>query len=349
MESPQHPVRIVHLQGGLRAIDDRSGDIHVQVHSTKRFVRFEAPAYANLYASLKSLGFLVIGAEFISNRGFAAPDWSFSPQEGQFKLTHESREWGNMRHTASNENKRGVVDISRRCTALLELLGIRVWQMSSAYNGAYLASASGRELPEGSLFDNTYTPHIEAAIHAFLADAASLRDLICEFVWIHVLQGEGEVRKFKTFRTKAKNADHALAEEIIVEGENGWIARLSKLRNDVLHFAPIGAHHTFPPCHTRYVQLPSGGHVRYLNYGLIDRTTAAISTTDTLAAMTEARIIAELQAFAASLHESEDALEYAWRVLGKLINLCSKARLASGLLGEMPTITDADIVDFQIR
>lgn len=348
MDSPQHPVRIVHLQGGLRAIDDRSGEIHVQVHSEKCFFHFHAPAYANLYASLQSLGFQVIGVEFISNRGFAAPDWWFAPPEGQFKLTHESREWGNVRHTASEENKPAVVDISRRCTALLELLGIRVWQMSNAYNGAYLASASDQDLPEGSLFDNTYTPHIEAAIHAFLADAASLRDLICEFVWTHVLQGEGEVRKFKTFRTKARNAGHSLAAEIISEGESGWIGRLSHLRNDVLHFAPIGAHHTFPPCHTRHVQLPHDGQVRYLNYGLVERTNAEIGTVETLAAMDEASIIAELQTFAAKLNESEDALEYAWRILGKLIHLCSRARLASGLKGEIPTITDADIVDFRI-
>ena len=348
MDTPQLPIRIVHLQGGLRAVDDRSGQIYVQVHSKRRFIQFEAPEYANLYATLQSLGFRVIGSEFVSNRGFAAPDWWFAPPEGQFKLTHESRDWSNVRHTASEENKPSVVDIARRCTALLELLGIRVWQMSNAYNGAYLASACDRELPDGNLFDNTYTPHIEAAIHAFLADAASLRDLICEFVWTYVLENEGEVRKFKTFRTRARSATHPLAGEIIAEGESGWIKRLSYLRNDVLHFAPIGAHHTFPPCQARQVQLPQGQQVRYLVYGLVDRTIGEPGGERTLAALDEKEIIAELQAFAAKLNESEDALEYAWRVLGKLIDLCNRARLASGLKGEMLTITDADIVDFRM-
>lgn len=220
--------------------------------------------------------------------------------------------------------------------------------MSNAYNCAYLASASDHELPDGNLFDNTYTPHIEAAIHAFLADAASLRDLICEFVWIYVLKNGGEVRKFATFRTRARSARHSLAGEIIAEGENGWIKRLSHLRNDVLHFAPIGAHHTFPPCQARHVQLPHGGQVRYLTYGLVDRMPSEGGIEGTLAAMDEEQIIAQLQAFAARLSESEDALEYAWRVLGKLIDLCNRSRLASGLKGKMPTITDADIVDFQI-
>ncbi len=52
MDGPQHPVRIVHLQGGLRAVDDRSGTIFVQVHSGKRFIQFPAPEYARLSLKL---------------------------------------------------------------------------------------------------------------------------------------------------------------------------------------------------------------------------------------------------------------------------------------------------------
>lgn len=349
MNSEQRPVRIVHLQGGLRAIDDRSGQIHVQVHSSRRFIRFEAPEYANLYATLQAFGFRVIGAEFITNRGFAAPDWWFSPPKGQFKLTHECREWSYVRHAASTENKRNVVDITRRCSALLELLGIRVWQMSNAYNGAYLAASSTGELPVGNLFDNTYTPHIEAAIHAFLADAASLRDLMCEFTWKNILKEEGEVRKIGRFMTCAKDATNPLAQELIYEGKNGWIKRLSDLRNDVLHFAPIGTQHTFPPCQAREVQMPQGETVRYLAYGLVDRIPDEGDLGTTMAAKDEEQIIAELRAFANRLDESDDALEYAWDTVGKLIDLCERARLASGLEGEMLTITDKDIVDFQIK
>lgn len=349
MNPEQRPVRIVHLQGGLRAIDDRSGQIHVRVHSSRRLIRFRAPKYASLYAKLQALGFRVIGAEFITNRGFAAPDWRFAPPKGGFTLTHECREWSNVRHTASRENKSNVVDITRRCSALLELLGIRVWQMSNAYNGAYLAALSTGELPVGKLFENTYTPHIEAAIHAFLADAASLRDLMCEFTWKHILQEQGEVRKIGRFMTNAKDATHPLAREIIDEGKNGWIKRLSDLRNDVLHFAPIGTQHTYPPCQARNVQMSGGETVSYLAYGLVDRIPDKGDLGATKTAKDEEEIIAELRAFASRLDESEDALEYAWDTVGKLIDLCERARLTSGLEGEMLTLTDKDIVDFQIR
>lgn len=317
-------------------------------------MNFEAPEYAKLYATLQSLGFRVIGVEFITNHGFSAPNWRFASSDGQFRLACERREWSNVRHTAWRENKTNVVDITKRCTALLELLGIRVFQMSNAYNGAHLAATNDGELPDGALFNNTYTCHIEAAIHAFLADAASLRDLICEFTWSHVLQNEGEVRKIAKFiarfRGDVSDTLNPLANEIIDESRGqGWIKHLSDLRNDVIHVAPIGTRHTFPSCQARKVQLPQGGEVSYLTYGLVDRTLGEASAGATPAATYEKQIVEELSDFTAKLSESEDALEYAWGVLSKLIDLCSRARMESGLKGEMLHLTDGDIVDFQVK
>lgn len=341
-------VRIVHLQGGLRAVDVGSDQIFVQVHGKKRFLHFPTPEYARLYATLKSLGFHVIGVEFVSGRPFDAPDWWFAPPEGQFRLTQLSRAWGEMRHLAHKEKKLDIVDISRRCTALLELLGLRMLQMSNAYNGTYLAQASSCNLSDEDLFDNMYTRHIEAAIHAFLTDAASLRDLICEFVWAYVLHEQSELRSFKTFRTRAKATNHPIATAIINAGEGGWIKRLSQLRNDVIHVAPIGAHHSFPPCHTRRVILPDGGVVRYVSYGLVDRTSVASSANDDFRTKDEERIKAELQIYKAQLDSSDDALQYCWSVLGDLLTLCEAARVASGLKGEIPSIGPEDIVSFTI-
>lgn len=348
MDVPLHPVRIVHLQGGLRAIDDRSGKIYVQIHSKKRFIHFEAPEYANLYPVLASLGFRVIGVEFIEGRDFSAPDWCFAPPEGQFKLTFESREWSKISHLALKEKKQDIVDVSRRFAALLELLAIRIWQMSQSYNASYIAQSNGEDLHLGHIFDNIYTPHIEASIHAFLADAASLRDLICEFTWTHVLLMDTEVRKIGRFVTAAKNVPHPLAVEIISESDNGWIRKLSKLRNEVLHVAPIGAKHPYPSCQTRVVQMPNGEQVSYLAYGLLDRL-AEEANKFLQNEEDEKQIVAELQSFAARLNEAEDALDYAWQVLGQLIDMCTKVRLTSGIRGQMPTITDADIIGVRMR
>src|SRR5690606_6948850 len=94
-----------------------------------------------------------------------------------------SRAWREMRHLGYKKQRLDIVDVSRKCTALLELLGIRLLQLSNAYNGAYLAQAENGPLLEDHLFDNTYVPYIEAAIHAFLTDATNLRDFLFEFVW----------------------------------------------------------------------------------------------------------------------------------------------------------------------
>lgn len=337
--------RIVHLQGGLRAVDAGSDRIFAQIHASKRLLHFPAPEYADLYASLMSLGFHVIGVEFMSEAPFRAPDWWFAPPEGRFGLTAASRSWGEMRHLAYKEHKPKIVDISRRCTVLLELLGLRLLQMSNAYNGTYLAQVGNRNLADGILFDNTYTPHIEAAIHAFLADATNLRDLLSEFVWTYVLHQEEEVKSFKTFRSRAKSFQHPVAVSIIEAGTTGWLKRLSQLRNDVIHVAPIGAHHTFPACHTRSLALPDRGIVCYVSYGLVDRTSVQSTANDSSLSQNENLVRAEIHAYKERLDVSDDALEFAWAALGKLITLCEMSREASGLHGETQTIGPEDIIN----
>jgi len=340
--------RIVHLQGGLRAVDVRSDQVFVQLHGTKRFLHFPTPAYANLYVSLKKLGFEVLGVEFVTQRPYAAPDWWYAPPEGQFKLMTASRAWGEMRHLAYQEQKADVVDISKRCTALLELLGIRILQMSNAYNGAYLAQAGNGSLPEGCLFDNTYVPHIEAAIHAFLADATNLRDLLFEFVSKYVLRDRSGSWSFKEFKRHPKLSEYPVAVELIEAGSNGWLKRLTDLRNDVVHVAPIGAHHSFPSCCTRKVCLPDGGTIHFLSYGLVDGASVKSAATDSVGIENDELIISELQEYKSQLDASDDALKYAWITLGKLIELAEAARTASGLAGIMPTIGPDDIVDFKL-
>ncbi len=340
--------RIVHLLGGLRAVDAGTGHVYVQAHADKRFIYFPSPPYAELYSSLKKLGFPVVGVEFVERVSHAAPDWWFSPPAGQFRLMAESRAWSEMRHLARTERRSDIVDISRRCAVLLELLGIRILQMSNAYNGAYLAQAGDGLLKAGHLFDNTYVAHIEAAIHAFLTDATNLRDLIFEFVWRFIFNEKTDSWSFKKIRLRSGEADEPVGKELVDAGTAGWLKRLTDLRNDVVHVAPIGAHHSFPLCSTRIISLPDGGVIPSLSYGLVDRDQSNMDEAS-LVRDNEVDIRRDISIHRSRLDNSEDALMYAWTTLGKLIALCERIRITSGIKGEMVTIRSEDIVSFTVR
>jgi hypothetical protein len=349
MSGPTLPARIVHLQGGLRAVDDRSGTTFVQVDESIRYLSFSSPEYPQLYGTLRGLGLEVIGVEFLTSGGtVVAPDWWVASPLTGFRLEPERRAWCDVRHQGINDQRHDIVDASRRFTALIELLAIRLLQMSRAYNNAFRSQLSANAGSPLFMFDNTFVPHLEASIHAFLGDAANLRDFLSEFVWKYVLRQSDGVTSFKTFRSRAARFDDPIAQSMIQEGQSGWIKRLSNLRNNAFHVAPIGANHIFPSCYGRTIKLPRGDEITCVGYGLLERSLDLQGRVQSaIAAHDEEAIKRDMQDYSRQLERSDDALRYAWVTLAKFCSLAEEARVASGLQGKMLHLTDDDILDVE--
>lgn len=337
--------RIVHLLGGLRAVDARDGQVGIQVSLDRRLAQFAAPPYPNLYPTLSSLGLHPIGVEFVhhgSYTGIDPPDWQCASPSNGFQILAEQQAWQDIRTAAYSDKNPALADFASRTKSYLSLLPIRIFQLSEAYNRTLRRAGV---IKPGRLFDNVWRPHLEAAVHAYLADAASFRDLIAEGVWRFLLGGDTTVTTFASFLKRAKDNPNTLAQAILSAGKpGGWIKIFTDLRNDVIHVAPVGRSQALHFCQAREVEC---GPVKILtaHYPLLANDGSIYRTDDAdLNFEDEGLIRRRLDEFRAYCLTSIDGLTYTWETAARFVELLSSLRDLAGFRQEGTTITDADII-----
>jgi hypothetical protein len=342
------PPRVVHLLGGLRAIDDRA-DVSIQLAADQIIARFSAPDYPQLYNQLRSLNLCPIGAEFLnrrSYRGLDAPDWQCAAIEGGFNIRLARNFWAGARHAAQNVGKTDVADLAGRASTYLDLLPIRILELSNAYNRALRSYLCDRPARDNLFFENTFRPYIDAAIHGFVADAASFRDLIAEAAWKLVLRQATGVTSLKRFRKEAKTYTEPIAQLIIAAAEpGGWLKALSDLRNHITHVAPVGRGSSFQFCQPRALLIGSTIETIVLHYPLLDGTGAVSEHERPSDFNDEAAVRRALERYKAYADTSIDALRYAWETLDKMVDLLEQIGTLSGIRSEIPHLTDADLME----
>lgn len=343
------PPRIIHLLGGLRAVDERIDHVWLQVSRDKRFGHFPTPPYASLYRDLRTLGLTPIGVEFVDQntfRGLRSPDWECASDTG-FKIREERNTWNEVRHAALDNRDVAVANVASRTNSYLNLLPIRIFQLSHAYNQTLRAwHLSSSDRTPGHLFSNTFMPHIDAAIHGFLADAASFRDLIAETVWTQVLGEPAGVTTLNSFLKKAAKSPHPLAATIVAAGKpGGWLYNFTDLRNQVTHVAPVGRSQTFHFCEPRQTAYSQKLNLVALHYPLLDKDGKVRTADDEPPDFNdEAAVRARLEDYRIYCASSIDGLDYAWRTLGQLVDLQRDARLAANLQTKRLVITEDDVI-----
>ena len=343
------PPRVVHLLGGLRAIDDRSEKICVQVAHDQRRAHFPTPPYAQLYGTLLGLGLRPIGVEFVNSRtyqGLEAPDWECASPTEAFKIRTERHRWSEVRHAGIVDRAFDAIDIASRASTFLGLLPIRILQLSEAYNRALRANNSNpRPGNDTHFFDNSFSCYIEAAIHGFVADAASFRDLIAEAAWKLVLKEPEKVTTLGTFVKKAKEHPHPLAQTIVRAGQQGaWLKNLTDLRNHITHVAPVGGTSEHHFCVPRKMLIGPRIEVVTLHFPLFQGNGSMPQNVNAIDYNDEGAVLNSLERYRIFSATSLDALEYAWNTLSQMIDLLATVRSAAGLRSEQPRLTEKDLV-----
>lgn len=312
-------------------------------------LEFPAPEYAYVGAHLRGLGFDVVGIEFVSHRTItkeSAPDWTCISPNGEPRARLERQAWAEVRHAASRDNDTVSRYAAARAQTYVGLLGIRSWEVSSSYNNAlnswYLGGAQ-----RGRLYSNGFLSRIDAAVHAFIADACCFRDLLAEMVSRCVLCHEKPVTTLSGLLKRLQDEPHPLAIEIKTAGEDGgWLKNLTELRNNIMHVAPVGRSSSFHDFSIRFshpgnradLEAPS------LWYPLLTPQEALPPEPVEPDWNDEDEIRAALDGYWAFHQESLDGLSYLWRTFDKLLRLGEDIRVAAGFRREMPTITDDDVI-----
>lgn len=349
IEAPPLPPRLLHLPGGLRLLDERKEKIVLQLHAGKTYATIATPEYSLVYATVAQIGLPTIGVEFPTLdtlRGVAAADWqAASPSKG-FALRAERNAWTQVRTLAQSEGREFDADLANRASTYLDLAAIRLFDLSNCYSRVLIAFDHDSDARQkiGFLYHDGFVTALEAAIHAFAADAASFRDLIIEAAWRLLKLGDQPVRKIERFLNAYKNkiGTHPIGDELWSVSKGGWLYQLSTLRNEITHAAPIGGR-GMRDCAVRAHQLGEGILPR-LHYPLFGSNGKLFDDAVDADFADDARARAAMERYIAWSDSSVDALDYAWRVTDQLVNLLAKVRIASDIRGEMPTITDKDII-----
>lgn len=337
------PPRIVHLPGGLRAVDDRTGKCTIQLNTKQILGSFDTSEYARLYSELNGLSFTPLGCEFVntgSYQGIQPPDWEVASPNGGFAILEERNEWNNVRFAKGDTGEFDLADIAGRTSMYLQLLAIRLFQLSQSYNNMLSCWAQNSKRKIGHLIDNAYMNYIDAAVHGFVADAASFRDLIAESIWRLVLKREPSVASLSTLIKQSIDSSCPLTQSVLdAAREGGWLFNFSKLRNDIIHVAPIGRGSGNHMCLVKGNLLGSD-NVPMLHYPLLqaDETIYKSPPIDVRTDESVKRALREYRDFCV---RSIDALEYAWRTANKLVETQRDVRLAAGLAADFPHIKDA--------
>lgn len=345
------PARRLHIPGGLRAVDNRSDSISLQVSSDMQIASFSAPNYADLYRVLQRWHLTTIGVEFLSpetDKGLRAPDWSFASPTG-FRLKNECRAWNAIRYAAQRDGAEQLAYDASRYTTLMGLLELRLYQLSLAYNNMLRIWYAEKTTPNDNLLiSNTYLPHIDAAIHGFLGDAAVFRDLLSEVVWRHILGSPVKpTTTFGTFLKTARDLEHPLAIEMIAAGaEGGWVKILSGLRDRVVHIAPIGSDHLDHSCRIKLLHV-GGISLLALHYPMCS-TEGLPPAVDEPFCDDDVKYLAGLQRYAEFHKNSVDGLDYCWTTLNQFLDLGARVRAAAKFREETASIGPADIINFSL-
>ena len=348
---PQVPaLRIVHLAGGLRAIDLNEEQVWIEAALDRRFGSFPTPPYDQLFQILAQHGFETIGADFLTNyAGFegAPPDWQlFHLGQGYYAMDEE-RAWGGVRYAASRSGNPSLEVLASKARTYLRLLPLRLRQLSEAYNLTVARAITGYSTVEiGHHFDNEWGSYVDAAIHAFLSDAGAFRDVLSEIVWRLILgKDDGLVTSLSGLLKRTKSERHPLVLSIRLAAEKGWLFQLSDLRNHIVHVAPVAdsqEHHMYE---LRALKSPTGKDIPTLHVPLLEADGTVRKPSSTFVNYNdEIALKSSLEAYRQYVLSSRDALSVCQDFCVRLVELSREIKKFGSFEEREIVITDADII-----
>jgi len=241
--------RIVHLIGGLRAINKTGAKVVIPMGSNDLVQLPSIRQYHDLQKSLISLGFKIVGIDYYETsqqaQGYYPPTWY--PNVNSSLNTED--QWRQLGYAAFKAGNVELMDISSRIAFEVRACNSRLRKLSEAYSVELWSICEQKEFSPGKFETlNSFSIYLET--HALLRELCTLRDYLAEFVGNFLLKSflntEKRIRLMNVLRkeiVKANITDNFIASElceITNEEEDGWLAKLSAYRDLVVHYVPLG-------------------------------------------------------------------------------------------------------------
>lgn len=186
--------RIVHLQGGIRAINNPGSEIIIiPGPDNNPNKKSNISRYPELIASLAKQGLLVIGVDFYEMenqiKGHLPPTFrSVNIRQASGYPAWEAEDvWSCLANSGFEKGDLKFADICRRITFEIRATNWRLRELSEAYNTELTALCEMKKFNEGTKFESRNSFFIYLSTHALLVEICILRDYIAEFIASYIL------------------------------------------------------------------------------------------------------------------------------------------------------------------
>lgn len=345
--------RLAHLGGGMRASNPPGEKVEFfpRLPNTPR--GFSLAQYSHLHASLVQGGLTMIGVDFMTYPdqalGIRPCDWlPFWPTSGHISADAEAL-WSQLAMGAHKKDNYELVDICRRILFQIRASSRRLHDISDAYHQELRGRIREDEFKDGQLFESMNSFMISISTHSFLAEMATLRDYLAEFIAKHILHafnpGNINIRLMKHLGQKiipAAMEKHPLADIIAVARQDGgWLKTLSAYRDLAVHYTPLASASHRGMMEQHVLQLPGSGQFPIIRFPLpadpdeIKRIRSEKSLQDWLR-----------QRFSDPFARAKgpDALEYSHQSLGIMAAFAQQVGSYAPVKPEMFNLGDEDFI-----
>lgn len=323
-----------HLLGGLRAYfsppDVFIGPCSSQVDQYLEYSGVQSKsAFLKL---LRSKGLNIIGRERHTEEAFGISDVDWLLVE--LGVKEEIVNIWNGIAIASHTSKNGELTESARNIAFaLRTSSLRLRDCSREYGWQNLNSIHMKR-GEDALFSNKKSFDLDMALHSVLVEMATARDYLASFICQQILADKifSGIDSMAKLFTKLSTIDHAklagmsgksIADTILKicdrKSADGWMARLGKFRNIIVHESPLGSVAEKEHLTAKIVRI--GEASLFQIYLGIPRDPILSMNSDYC-----------------------DALTHFHEMLLKLRTFAREVAVASGIAPKIVTFTDADII-----
>lgn len=250
-------IRMVHLQGGCRALSEPEHLTLYPNSSNGQGCRISPknPNYYEIFNQLRKIGFSVIGADFYDSPepGVTSPfNWRMhhSLEKSPWSAIDQADIWSHISYGAADQKNGLLWDISRRISQQIHTCGWRVRQISDCYAQTLNAKVINEKFAENQKFYDGFVWLCYLSIQSFLIDACVLRDYFAEYSSL-MLQQLGKTSKDEKYTQmsslrskylkKAEVDDKFSSLLLAPTDKNGWLHKLGQLRDLVVHVAPLAS------------------------------------------------------------------------------------------------------------
>jgi len=356
-----HASRIVHLLGGIRAINIDGPQVRIKPKTLHgKITQFNTRSYGAIFSDIHQLGFSVVGVDFFTHisevKGETPPNWRVFNQAPSTAWTSEetARLWKGIAHSAFKQKQGHIWDLASRIGHQLRVCSWRVRQLSEAYHKQLVAKSSKNKLEPGQRYEDGFTWNTYLAVQSYLVDACILRDYLSEFAAIfvfskrygietsHVSTIGGLIKKV----LKDKNVNDSLAQDLRkATKEGGWLKALGEYRDLVVHSAPLSHAEMRLYAVTDVIQIDSEGSVPLIKIPLPNDPGAISAKRASRKHFSDFE--AQFNKYIESVredHPTVDALTYIVKTHGELAELAMILSKQSPVPYQDIVLTDRDII-----